>query len=156
MPHVKAYRRKARLIDHAAPPTPTEWLENDARLFADIEAEIARRSRGGDPAAAPWASPLYFDTADRHGSTTERVLLVLRHLSAEVVARLVVLARMLHGESSRPEAAPLPEGPEGGERAAHDAGPQARARRREGTVSPPARGGRTIVTPLESAEALAG
>ncbi|WP_425247077.1 hypothetical protein [Streptomyces sp. NEAU-NA10] len=155
MPHMTAYRRKARLIDHAAPPTPQQWLENDARYFEDIVAEIQRRAAGGDPGEAPWASPLYFDTAERDESTVGRALLALRHLPAEAVARLTVLSRMFQGENIRPEA-----GPVAGRREETDAGADGalhtRTRRKEGTVSPPARPGRTIVTPLESAEALAG
>ncbi|MER5429376.1 hypothetical protein [Streptomyces sp. NPDC002588] len=156
MPQVTAYRRTARLIDHAAPPTPQEWLETDARYFEDIEAEIRRRAQGGDPREAPWASPLYFDTAAREGFTAGRALLVLRHLPAGAVARLVVLGRMLHGEGSRPEAAPAREHDEGRERGTHDSGVPARGSRREGTVGPPVRGGRTYAPPLEGAEALAG
>lgn len=153
MPHVTAYRRKARLIDHAAPPTPGEWLEHDARYFEDITAEIQRRAAGGDPGGAPWASPLYFDTAARYGTAVGRALLALRHLPAEAVARLAVLGRMFHGENIRPQTGPVAERPEDADA---DGGLPPRPRRKEGTVSPAVRTGRTIVTPLESAEALAG
>ncbi|WP_069771726.1 hypothetical protein [Streptomyces sp. LUP30] len=152
MTHPTAYRRKARLIDHAAPPTPQEWLEHDARYLEDITAEIGRRAAGGDPAAAPWASPLYFDATARAESVTGRALLALRHLSGEAVARLVLLGRVLHGERTRPAADPAaerqPENDRGGQ--------EGRVRRKEGSVSPPARGGRPIVAQLDGAEALAG
>lgn len=152
MTHQTAYRRKARLIDHAAPPTPQEWLEHDARYFEDIAAEIGRRAAGGDPAAAPWRSPLYFDACARTGSVTARTLLALRHLSGEAVARLLLLGRMLPGEGGRPgTAAAARLRPRSGSGA-----PEGLVRRKEGSVSPPARGGRTVVAPLEGAEALAG
>ncbi|CAM5533381.1 hypothetical protein [Streptomyces aurantiogriseus] len=155
MPHVTAYRRKARLIDHAAPPTPQEWLEHDARYFEDVVAEIQRRAAGGDPGEAPWASPLYFDTAERDESAVGRALLALRHLPAGAVARLAVLSRMFQGENIRPEAGPVAERNEETD-AGTDGGLPARARRKEGTVGPAVRAGRTLVTPLDSAEALAG
>ncbi|MGQ4333676.1 hypothetical protein [Streptomyces hayashii] len=151
MTHQTAYRRKARLIDHAAPPTPQEWLEHDARYLEDITAEISRRAAGGDPAAAPWASPLYFDAGARAESVTGRALLALRHLSDETVARLVLLGRVLHGERARPAAAPAQRQPE-----SDRGGQEGRVRRKEGSVSPPARGGRPIVAQLDGAEALAG
>jgi hypothetical protein len=152
-------RRKARLVDHAAPPTPGEWLENDARYFADIEAEIQRRAEGGEPEEAPWASPLYFDTAAHDGSTTRRVLLSLRHLPREVAARLCFLSESLRRKCGRPKSGPGAHPVEDvagvGEHPAHEARPPARTRRKEATISPPVRGGRTIVAPLDSAEALA-
>ncbi|MFJ8110655.1 hypothetical protein [Streptomyces sp. NPDC096132] len=151
MTHVTPYRRKARLIDHAAPPTPEEWLENDTRYFEDIEAEIRRRAAGGDPGRAPWTSPLYFDTG--HGmSATRRALLALRHLPRGAVVRLV-LGRLLHGESIRPTTGPDAgrtgddtdtEGRE--HRAQHD-----RSRFPDHTMNPAARGGRTIVASSASA-----
>ncbi|MER6787700.1 hypothetical protein ABT330_24270 [Streptomyces sp. NPDC000658] len=152
MTHQTAYRRKARLIDHAAPPTPQEWLEHDARYLEDITAEIGRRAAGGDPAAAPWASPLYFDATARAESVTGRALLALRHLSDEAVARLVLLGRVLHGERTRPGAAPAAERRQDGDRGSQEG----RVRRKEGSVSPPGRGGRPIVGQLDGAEALAG
>ncbi|MFF5183312.1 hypothetical protein ACFY30_05910 [Streptomyces sp. NPDC000345] len=145
MTHVTAHRRKARLIDHAAPPTCEEWRENDARYFEDIEAEIRRRAAGGDPGRAPWTSPLYFDTG--HGtSATRRALLALRHLPRGAVVRLV-LDRLLHGESIRPATGPGAgrtgddADTEGREHRAHDG----RSRFPDHTMSPPTRGGRTIV-----------
>ncbi|MFI5820717.1 hypothetical protein ACIA8I_16555 [Streptomyces rishiriensis] len=152
MTHPTAYRRKARLIDHAAPPTPQEWLEHDARYLEDITAEIGRRAAGGDPAAAPWASPLYFDATACAQSVTGRALLALRHLSDESIARLVLLGRVLHGERTRPAAAPAADRRPESDRS----GQEGRVRRKEGSVGTPARGGRPIVAPLDGAEALAG
>lgn len=151
-------RRTARLVDHAAPPTPGEWLENDARYFADIEAEIQRRAEGGEPEEAPWASPLYFDAAAHDGSLTRRALVSLRHLPREAVARLCFLSEVLRGKCGRPKSGPAAheDVAAAGEHPAQDARPPARTRRKEATTSPPARGGRTIVAPLDSAEALAG
>jgi hypothetical protein len=153
MPHVTAQRRRARLIDHAAPPTPEEWLEHDARYFEDITAEIRRRAAGGDPADAPWTSPLYFDTAARAGSAVGRALLALRHLPGEAVARLVVLGRLFHGENVRPEATAGAERPADTE---GETGLPGRARRKEGAANASVLGGRTVVTAPASAEALAG
>ncbi|MFI7500002.1 hypothetical protein ACIBVL_16170 [Streptomyces sp. NPDC049687] len=135
----KAFRRQARLIDHAAPPTPQEWLEHDARYFDDVEAEIQRRAAGGAPDAAPWASPLYFGTSHGDESAPGRLLLTLRHLSGEAIARLVLLGRVLHKESTRPEGAPAAEAYED-----------------TGTVSPATPVGRAMVGPSASAKALAG
>ncbi|MFI6034324.1 hypothetical protein ACIBBD_09190 [Streptomyces sp. NPDC051315] len=153
-------RRTARLVDHAAPPTPGEWLENDARYFADVEAEIQRRAEGGEPEEAPWASPLYFDAATHDGSLARRALLSLRHLPHEAVTRVCFLSEALRGKCGRPKsgpgAHPLVDVAAAGEQPAHHARPPARTRRKEATTSPPARGGRTIVAPLDSAEALAG
>ena len=145
MTHVPAYRRKARLIDHAAPPTPGEWLEHDARYFEDIEAEIRRRAAGGRPEEAPWASPLYFDTAAREASATRRALLALRHLSPGAVVHLV-LGRLFHGEGVRPGTAPCAERREDGDAEGREhRAPDGRTRFPEGTLSPPARSGRTVV-----------
>ncbi|MFH8798882.1 hypothetical protein ACH4F6_04665 [Streptomyces sp. NPDC017936] len=152
-------RRKARLVDHAAPPTPREWLENDARYFADIEAEIQRRAEGGEPEEAPWASPLYFDTTAHAGATARRVLLSLRHLPREAVVRLCFLSESLRRKCGRPKsgpgAHPVEEFAGVGDHPVHSIRSPARTRRKEATTSPPVRGGRTVVTPLDSAEALA-
>ncbi|MFE0456180.1 hypothetical protein ACFW2D_33860 [Streptomyces sp. NPDC058914] len=155
MPHVTTHRRTARLIDHAAPPTPQEWLENDARYFEDIEAEIERRAAGGDPGEAPWNSPLYFDTA-RDPSAARSALLALRHLPGGAIVRLV-LDRLLHGESVRSRTGPRPARHEDtdGDAPGHRT-PDGRTHRTDGTAGPPPRGGRAVVTQPASAEALVG